>query len=137
MYLLDTNILSEILKPRPDADVINRLLEQPAAELYASELTRFELRRGACLRNRPQPLWQKISELIIPLVYWVPVNESISLRAAELSVELRRTGRETGVIDTFLAATALTGSFAMVTRNTRHFDGIAGLKVENWFGGTD
>lgn len=133
MRLLDTNILSEILQPRPDAGVIKRLLAQPAAGLYASELTRFELRRGACLRDDPEPLWRQITEIILPLVQWLPVDQAASMRAAELSAELRRSGREIGLVDTFLAATAAAHGFIMVTRNTRHFDGVAGLNVENWF----
>lgn len=133
MRLLDTNILSEVLRPRPDSCVIERLLAQPAAGLYASELTRFELRRGACLRAEPEPLWHQITETVLPLVQWLPVEGEICLRAAELSAELRRSGREIGLIDTFLAATANARGLIMVTRNTRHFEGIAGLKVENWF----
>ena len=133
MRLLDTNILSEVLRPRPDAGVIQGLLAHPVAGLYASELTRFELRRGACLRADPEPLWQQISEVILPLVQWLPVDEGICMQAAELSADLRRSGREIGLIDTFLAATARARGLTMVTRNTRHFEGIAGLKVENWF----
>ena len=133
MRLLDTNILSEILRPRPDAHVIERLLAQPAASLYASELTRFELRRGACLHSDPELLWQRVTDTILPLVQWVPVDEQTSLRAAELSAELRRSGQEIGLIDTFLLATALERRLIMVTRNTRHFDRIAGVQLENWF----
>ncbi|MFP4209557.1 MAG: type II toxin-antitoxin system VapC family toxin [Wenzhouxiangella sp.] len=133
MRLLDTNILSEILRKRPDAGVIRHLLAQPAAGLYASELTRFELRRGTCLRDDPEPLWDKIVKTILPLVQWLPADEAVSLRAAEISADLRRSGREIGLIDTFLAATATTHGLIMVTRNTRHFDRINGLKVENWF----
>jgi tRNA(fMet)-specific endonuclease VapC len=55
------------------------------------------------------------------------------MRAAELSADLRRGGREIGLVDTFLAATAMAHGLIMVTRNTRHFEGIANLKVENWF----
>lgn len=133
MRLLDTNILSEILRPRPDVGVIEHLLAQPATSLYASELTRFELRRGACLRNNPEPLWQQITEIILPLVQWLPVDEASTMRAAKLSADLRRNGREIGLIDTFLAATASARGLIMVTRNTRLFNGIAALKVENWF----
>lgn len=133
MRLLDTNILSEILRPRPDVGVIERLLDQPAAGLYASELTRFELRRGACLRADPEPLWQRITEIALPLVQWLPVDTATAMRAAELSADLRRSGREIGLIDTFLAASATAHGLIMVTRNIRHFDGIAGLNVENWF----
>lgn len=133
MRLLDTNILSEIIRPRPDARVVNRLLAQPAGALYASELTRFELRRGAFLRDDPEPLWSRIHEFILPLVQWLPVDERISLSAGELSARLRRQGREIGVVDTLLAATAQAHGLVLVTRNLRHFERIDGLKLENWF----
>ena len=134
MRLLDTNILSEIIRPRPDARVVDSLLAQAAGSLYASELTRFELRRGAFLRDDPEPLWSRIQEFVLPVVQWLPVNDAISLRAGELSAALRRQGREIGVIDTFLAATAQSRGLVMVTRNLRHFERIDGLKLENWFG---
>ena len=134
MRLLDTNILSEIIRPRPDARVVDSLLAQAAGSLYASELTRFELRRGAFLRDDPEPLWSRIKEFVLPVVQWLPVNDAISLRAGELSAALRRQGREIGVIDTFLAATAQSRGLVMVTRNLRHFERIDGLKLENWFG---
>lgn len=134
MRLLDTNILSEIIRPRPDARVVDSLLAQAAGSLYASELTRFELRRGAFLRDDPEPLWSRIKEFVLPVVQWLPVNDAISLRAGELSAALRRQGQEIGVIDTFLAATAQSRGLVMVTRNLRHFERIDGLKLENWFG---
>lgn len=133
MRLLDTNILSETIRPRPDARVIRTLLRQPPGTLYASELTRFELRRGAFLRDDPEPLWARIRELILPLVHWLPLDEATSLRAGELSAWLRRQGREIGVVDTLLAGTAQARGLVMVTRNLRHFERIDGLKLENWF----
>ncbi len=133
MRLLDTNILSEIIRPRPDAQVVNTLLAQPVGSLYASELTRFELRRGAFLREDPDALWSRIREFILPLVQWLPVNDAISLRAGELSARLRLQGREIGVVDTLLAATAQARGLVMVTRNLRYFERIEGLRLENWF----
>jgi predicted nucleic acid-binding protein len=133
MRLLDTDILSELIRPRPDPRVVNTLLAQPPGTLYASELTRFELRRGACLRADPEPLWSKIREVMLPLVQWLPVIEANSLRAGELSARLRGQDRDIGVVDTLLAATAQARGLVLVTRNLRHFQGIDGLKLENWF----
>ncbi len=133
MRLLDTNILSEIVRPRPDPAVIDKLLDQPADSLFASELTRFELRRGACPHDEPERLWRKISEQIVPLVNWLPLTERSSLHAGDLSARLRRQGVEIGIVDTLLAATALTQGLVMVTRNLRHFERVPGLTTENWF----
>ncbi|MDT8438866.1 MAG: type II toxin-antitoxin system VapC family toxin [Wenzhouxiangellaceae bacterium] len=133
MRLLDTNILSELIRPRPDPCVIACLRRRADSGLYASELTRFELRRGAWLRDDPEPLWSRIRASILPLVQWLPLDEAVSLRAGELSAALRRTGCEIGVVDTLLAATARAHDLVMVTRNVRHFRYIDGLELENWF----
>lgn len=133
MYLLDTNVLSEIVRPSPNSAAISKLFQQPATSLFASELSRFELRRGACLRDNPDPLWRTISEQILPIVNWLPVTEPVSLRAGAISARLRRQGIETGIVDAFLAATALTHGLVMVTRNLRHFEVIPELTIENWF----
>lgn len=133
MRLLDTNILSEVIRPRPNPQVISRLLEQPGNTLFASELSRFELRRGACLRDDPDPLWRAITEQILPLVNWLPMSESVSFGAGTLSARLQRNGQEIGIVDSLLAATALTHGLVMVTRNVRHFERVEDLVVENWF----
>ncbi len=49
MYLLDTNVLSELTRPRPDVAVIRRLFSTSPSALFVSEMTRYELRYGAAL----------------------------------------------------------------------------------------
>jgi len=46
---LDTNVLSELIKPRPDRAIYRRVLDAPAGTLFASDITRYELRYGAFL----------------------------------------------------------------------------------------
>jgi len=133
MRLLDTNILSEIVRPRPNPQVMARLFAHTHGTLFASEITRYELRRGACLRPDAEDFWSRLEALALPVAEWLPVTQPISLRAAELAADLQRQGREIGTPDTFLAATAMTQGFVLVTRNVRHFERVAGLVVENWF----
>lgn len=133
MRLLDTNVLSEIIRPHPDPRMMSRLFAQSSETLFASEITRFELRRGACLRADTAAFWSRLQTLVLPVVTWLPVTQPISMRAAELSAELWRTGREIGMLDPFLAATALEHNLVLVTRNVKHFERILGLDIENWF----
>ncbi len=133
MRLLDTNILSEIIRPRPNPQVIERLFALPFDRLFASEMTRYELRRGACLRPDADLLWRRLESMVLPVVQWLDVTEAISLRAAELAASLQRSGQPIGLIDTLLAATAHAYGLTMVTRNVRHFEHVPGLAVENWF----
>ena len=56
-----------------------------------------------------------------------------AVRAGELRAAWKQAGTPVGYEDGLIAAAALVANLTLVTRNTRHFDHIAGLKVENWF----
>jgi predicted nucleic acid-binding protein len=133
MYLLDTNVLSELTKPRPDVEVSMRIHGTEQDRLFASEMSRYEIRFGAILHPRSEEFWEKAMRKLIPIPIWLPVDGEVSLATAELDAELRRRGTPIGLIDTFLAATALTFDLVMVTRNVRHFERVSGLAIENWF----
>lgn len=135
MYLLDTNVLSELTKPQPDLEVSRRIHGTEQERLFASEMSRYEIRYGALRHPRSEELWQKVMRKLIPVPIWIPVQEEVSLATAELDAELRRRGTPIGLVDTFLAATALTFQLVMVTRDVRHFRMVPGLTIENWFPG--
>ena len=130
--VLDTNVLSELVKPRPNASVSRMVLEAPFGSLFASEITRYELRRGALSHPRPDHLWARIQALILPIAIWIPVNAEVSERTAVIVAALERKGRPIGALDPFIAATALVLGCPVVTRNTRHFDAIDDLQVIDW-----
>lgn len=130
--VLDTNVLSELVKPRPNASVSQMILDAPAGSLFASEITRYELRRGALSHPRPDHLWARIQALILPIVTWIPVNAEVSVRTALIAAALDRKGRPVGALDPFIAATALVLGCPVVTRNARHFKAVEGLQVIDW-----
>jgi predicted nucleic acid-binding protein len=133
MILLDTNILSEVLRLRPSPAVITRLLQYTSRTLFASELTRFELCFGARLRADAPMFWARIQRELLPLVTWLPVDEAASTRAGEIAAAQRLTGRPCGTIDPFIAATALVRGVPLATRNVQHFERVDGLQLQNWF----
>ncbi len=134
MYLLDTNVLSEITRPRPDVAVIRRLFATSPSALYASEITRYELRYGVALHARADEVWKRVESEILPLPIWLAMDEATALEAGTLRGTLRRAGKPIEVQDAFLAATALVRDLVLVTRNVRHFENVPGLTIENWFG---
>jgi len=131
--LLDTNILSEVMRPRPSPAVIARLLQFTSRSLLASEITRFELRFGAALRPDAPAFLARLQRDVLALVTWLPVNEAVSTRAGDIAAAQRRAGRPCGALDPLIAATALAQGVPLVTRNVQHFEHIAGLEVQNWF----
>jgi predicted nucleic acid-binding protein len=136
VYLLDTNVLSEITRKTPDVAVIRRLHAISPSNLLASEITRHELRFGAVLRPQGEVLGRRIEQEIVPLVIWLPIEERVSLRAADVRAALAKSGKMIDAQDAFIAATALAHDLVLVTRNVRHFANVAGLATENWWTAT-
>lgn len=132
-YLADTNVLSELLKKHPHPGVQARLNALPPSRLFASEITRLELRFGTCLVKDGEELWERIENSILPRVSWISFDESSSRATAELLARLQRAGTPIGPWDTCLAGTALAHDLTFSTRNVSHFNRVPGLRVENWF----
>jgi predicted nucleic acid-binding protein len=133
LYLIDTNVLSEVIRPRPNLAVVRTLLTTDPALRFASEITRYELRFGAMLRDDGDALWARIEQRILPLARWLPVDTAVVLAAADLGATLRRSGQSIEWPDLMLAATATAHGLTVVTRNVRHFERLPGSQVENWF----
>jgi tRNA(fMet)-specific endonuclease VapC len=132
-YLADTNVLSEVLKKRPNPAVVNRLQSLSPAVVYASEITRMELRFGAALHPHGKALWTTIEASILPLVTWLDFDRDASTTTADLLAAVQKAGTPIGPWDTCLAGTALARGLILVTRNVSHFKRIPKLRVENWF----
>ena len=133
MFLFDTNVLSELATKRPDPRVRSRFLATPAAHRQASVVTLQELRYGASLHPLPDWIWAKVEREILPWVRWLEFGEGAAFRAGCLQAQLEKAGRLIGTEDVQMAATALHHGLVLVTRNTRHFDHVPELRVENWF----
>lgn len=133
-YLADTNVLSEVLKKRPHPQVMSRLAKLSPSSLFASEITRLELRFGTELHPQGEKLWAQVEARILPLATWLGFDQSSSIRTADLLASMQKAGTPIGPWDTCLAGTALAHGLTMVTRNVSHFERVPGLQVENWFG---
>lgn len=133
MRLLDTNVLSELVRVRPNPAVVARVRQRHSHQVFASVITRYELRYGASLREDAESFWARLQRSIIPLVTWLPVTPAIAERGGAVAAALRRAGRVCGDLDPLLAATALEHDLILVTRNVKHFEHVPQLNLENWF----
>lgn len=133
MYLLDTNILSELPKKSPNKNLILRLEGIPLASLYTASICVMELRYGALRRGNPADLWSKIEKSILSKVRILNFSYKDALKAAELLSELYSIGQPIGFEDVMIGAIALSNCLVVVSANTKHFSRITDLKSENWF----
>jgi len=132
MYLLDTNILSELIKRRPDPHLIERIRSEPADTLFTSSVCVMELRMGSALRNDFDVFWKRIQGEILSRIKIIPIGMDEAVTAGDILANLRKTGQSIGIEDVFIAASAITHRLTAVTANVRHFVRIEGLMVENW-----
>jgi predicted nucleic acid-binding protein len=135
-WLLDTNILSEIRKPRPEPKVVTFVSGNPLEELYVSAVTLAELRFGIDRlghgSTQRASLTHWLTHTIRPMFSdrVLPVTEDIMFRWRVLMEDGRKTGHTFSQPDLIIAATALQHCLTVVTRDRSDFD-RAGASVMN------
>ena len=133
MYLLDTDILSNLIKRSPLMALLAKLASVPAEFQFTSSITLGELTYGAYrARSRSEYLLSRIETKLLPNLTVLPFDAAAARRYGELRAHLERQGTPIGDADSCIAAIALVRNFTMVTGNVRHFERVPGLSVENW-----
>lgn len=132
-YLLDTNVLSELIRKRPEATVLDRLRRVPNDLLSTSVVCLTELRFGAARVPSGKKLWARIADEVLPRVRALPLGESEAILAGNVLADLESRGEGIGIEDVLIGATALANGLTVVTRNLRHFERIEGLSSESWW----
>lgn len=141
MILLDTNVLSEFMRPQPSVSVVAWLDQQPAGEVYTSAVSRAEIELGLMLmppgkrqEALSQAAWAMFAEDFAGRC--LPFDEDAARHYAAIVSARTRAGRPISVEDAQIAAIALTHQMPLATRNTTDFDLIDDLEVVNpWTGG--
>jgi len=134
-FLLDTNCISELVRPRPDRHVLAWVDSTEEALLYLSVLTLGEIRRGVAVLTVGRRRTQLESWLTLELLARfsgrvLAIDKAIADKWGWLSAEARRRGRPLAVIDGLLAATALQFDLTIVSRNVADF-GATQVKLLN------
>lgn len=129
-YLLDTNILSDLIKQ--PAGIAAKKIAALGVEssLCTSLIVACELRYGADKKGSPI-LNQRVEHLLntIPVL---PMNENIITHYAEIRTTLEREGKPIGGNDLLIAAHARALGLTVITANVGEFSRVPGLNVENW-----
>ena len=132
-WLLDTNVLSELVRKRPSPEVVSRVRASRSADLVTSVVCVMEMRFGAVRHPTGRALWARIEKEVLSRVRVLPVGDDEARRAGELLAELEARGEKVGTEDVLIAATALVHGFGVATRNVKHFSRFRGLVVESWW----
>ena len=133
MYLLDTDVLSNLLLPVPSTVLITKLASVPSNEQFTSSITLGELVYGAHrLKERTPALLERLDDRLPRDLPVLPFDASAARRYGEVRAELERRGTPIGDADLRIASIALSNDLTVITGNVRHFARVPGLRVENW-----
>ena len=137
MIVLDTNVVSELMKTEPSAALIRWLNQQPRVSIWICTITVFEIRLGIGLlpmgRRRSQlehGLARMLSEQIESRI--LPFDTAAAEEAAILAAQRQRSGRVGELRDTVIAGIAISRRSTLATRNIRHFADLPTPAVDPW-----
>jgi len=137
MIVLDTNVLSALMRTEPDPVVLRWLDRQARVSIWTTSVTIFEIRFG--LRTMPAGKRQATMSAIFER--WLDevvqqrmavFDEAAARQAADLEAERRKRGRPGELRDTMIAGIVLASHATLATRNAKHFEDIAKSVVNPW-----
>ncbi len=132
MFLFDTDIITNILKKHPSPCLLQRLAGVPMHEQFISTITVSEIVYGAAKSDRPEYHLSNLENILLPSVNVVGFDSKAAYVCGQLRAELEKKGMPLDLADLAIAAISIAGEFILVTGNTKHFQRIDTLRVENW-----
>ena len=137
MILLDTNVLSELMKKAPEPRVIAWLDRQPRTSIWTTSITVLEVRFGLQILpagKRRELLLEAFETVLANLIARrVAVFDTAAAQhAADLMAARRRAGRSGELRDTMIAGIALAANANLATGNIKHFGNLTGRLINPW-----
>ena len=129
-YLLDTDVFSLMVKGQDEA-INTRMQTLTKGEAVLSVITTGEYFYGIAYAP-VSALREKRAQRLMDFFGVLPLDADVSISYGDIRADLRKKGTPIGPNDLWLAAQAKTHGLIMVTRNTREFKRVKGLKVEDW-----
>jgi tRNA(fMet)-specific endonuclease VapC len=129
MYLLDTNICIYLINHKPQ-QVFERFRQYQLGQLAVSSITASELAFGV-EKSGSERNKRALKKFLSPLEI-LPYDEQAIWHYAQLRHDLQSKGQTIGSLDMLIAAHALALDVVLVTNNTKEFERIERLKLENW-----
>jgi predicted nucleic acid-binding protein len=137
MIILDTNVLSELMKPEPSDHVTDWVASQPATSLYVTSVTQAEILHGILLL--PAGKKRRLIEAVAIAMFEadfagrvLPFGSDAALQYASIATERRRAGRPISHFDAQIAAIARRAGASVATRNTTDFERCGVDLIDPW-----
>jgi toxin FitB len=134
--ILDTNVLSALMRRVPDRGVVDWLDKQPRTSVWTTSITILEIRFGVqilAIGRRRAMLSEAFDELLVRIGHRVATFDSAAaVHASDLMAVRQRRGRPGDLRDTMIAGITLAHHATLATRNTTHFEDTAVPLLNPW-----
>jgi tRNA(fMet)-specific endonuclease VapC len=135
MYLLDSDVLSDLLRRAPSPALLTRLASVPPDQQFTSSIALGELVWGAHRRgDRAEELVERIERVLLPNLPVIPFDARAALVYGEVRARLEERGVGIGEVDLRTASIALGYRLTVVTGRGGGLRGVPGVMVEDWLG---
>lgn len=136
-YLLDTNVLSETVRPKPSPDVVQWFAAVDENDLFLSVVTLAEIRDGIELMpaGKRRELLDRWLTFDLPERFhgrMLDIDVTTAIECGRVMARTHKSGRDVDVMDAFIAATALRHKLALVTRNITDFEDLDVEIINPW-----
>ncbi len=137
MIILDTNVLSELMRTDPDTKVIRWLDLQPSSSIWTTSITLMEIRFGLlCLPagKRREKITLELESVLREEIEerYAPFDREAAQHAANLMAVRKRKGHPMEIRDTMIAGIVLSRNAVLATRNTAHFADLGSHAINPW-----
>jgi tRNA(fMet)-specific endonuclease VapC len=129
-YLLDTCAISDFVKG--NNCVLTRIKDTQPQQLAVSTVTVMEIEYGLKLHPGKAKQIRPAIHGLLSVIHILPYTQQQAETTAEIRASLKQQGTPIGPYDLMISATALAQNLIMVTSNTREFERIRGLQLEDW-----
>src|SRR5579872_899288 len=136
MIILDTNVLSALMRDVPERKVVSWLDWQPQGSVWTTSVTIIEIKAGLQLlpvAGEKAELSQQFERLLDSIYHRIAVfGEEAARLSANLTISRQRTGHTADMRDTMIAGIVLAHHATLATRNVAHFSDITAKVVNPW-----
>ena len=126
--LLDTDIL--LFSLRGNTTVLGKWAKLAASQWVISAISGYEIQKG--IEANPTTRSSQRATVLISQLEMEPITGDVALEAAKIHKALKKKGLSIGPADELIAAQAIILGATLVSNNTKHFEHVPRLKLENW-----
>jgi len=132
MFLFDTDIITNIVKPQPSQKLLTKLKKVSKNQQYISTITISEIIYGAEKSRRPDFHLNNLENILLPAVNIIGFDTKAAYVCGRIRAELEKRGKPLDLADLEIASIAIANNLTLITNNVRHFKRVPLLQYENW-----